>query len=144
MQQVLFPGLRNPHSHWKIGKRILRYVAGMINYGLWYTTSQDHLLTRYIENDFVGNIDDRKNISGHVFHLGSNLISWAFKKQSIVSISSAETKYVVATSTSCHAIWLRRLLNNLAHMKKGPTHCDNNSTMALSINHVFYRKKQPY
>ena len=26
-------------SHWKVGKRILRYVAGTLGYVLWYTRS---------------------------------------------------------------------------------------------------------
>jgi hypothetical protein len=104
-------------SHGKVGKRILRYVAGKINYGLRYTTSEDHSLIGYIDSDFAGNIDDRKSTSGYDFHLGTNLISWASKKQPIVSISLAEAEYVAATSTSCHAVWLRRLLNDLAHME---------------------------
>jgi hypothetical protein len=35
-------------SHWKVGKRILRYIAGTTTYGLWYTTSADSMLTGYM------------------------------------------------------------------------------------------------
>lgn len=36
------------------------YVEREINYGLWYTTSEDHSHIGYIDSDFVGNIDDMK------------------------------------------------------------------------------------
>lgn len=75
-------------SHWKVGKRILKYVAETINYGLWYTTSKDYSLAGYTDSDFAGNIDDRKSTSGYAFHLGTNLISWASKKQPICNIFS--------------------------------------------------------
>ena len=90
-------------SHWKMAKRILRYVAGTLNFGLWYTKSYDNHLSGYTDSDFAGSLDDKKSTSGHAFHLGSNLISWASKKQPIVSISFAEEEYVVATSASCQA-----------------------------------------
>jgi hypothetical protein len=93
-------------SHWKMAKRILRYVAGTLNFGLWYTQSEDDHLTGYTDSDFVGSLDDRKNTSGYAFHLGTNLISWASKKQPIVSISSTEEEYVVVTSSSFHVVWL--------------------------------------
>jgi len=35
------------YSHWKVGKQILRYDAGKINYGLWYTNSEYHSLIGY-------------------------------------------------------------------------------------------------
>jgi hypothetical protein len=98
-----------------MAKQILRYVAGTLNFGLWYTQSDDNDLSGYIDNDFAGNLDDRKSTSGHVFHLGMNLISWASNKQPIVSISSVEVEYVVATSTSCQAVWLRRILKDMSH-----------------------------
>jgi hypothetical protein len=60
-----------------------------------------------------------KEPRGHVFHLGTNLISWASKKQPIVSISSAEAEYVTATSASCQAVWLRRILKDMSHTEKG-------------------------
>jgi hypothetical protein len=131
-------------SHWKMVKRILRYVAGTLNFGLWYTQSDDNHLSGYTDSDFAGSLDDRKSTSGHVFHLGTNLISWASKKQPIVSISSAEAEYVVATSASCQAVWLRRILKDMSHTEKDPTpiFCDNTSAIALSKNHVFHKKSK--
>ena len=85
-------------SHWKVGKRILRYVAGTLGYGLWYTHTLDITLTGYIDSDFASSLNDRKSTSGYAFHLGTNLISWASQKQPIVSMSSTEAKYVAATT----------------------------------------------
>jgi hypothetical protein len=64
-------------SHWKMEKRILRYVAGTLKFGLWYTKSDSNQLSSYTDSDFAGSLDDRKSTSGHVFQLGTNLISWA-------------------------------------------------------------------
>ena len=64
-------------SHWKMAKQILRYVAETLNFGLLYTKSHSNQLSGYTDSDFVGSLDDRKSTSGHVFHLGMNLISWA-------------------------------------------------------------------
>jgi hypothetical protein len=73
-------------SHWKMVKQILRYVAGTLNFGLWYTQSDDNHLSGHTDSDFASNLDDRKRTSGHVFHLGTNLISWASKKQPTVHV----------------------------------------------------------
>jgi hypothetical protein len=85
-------------SHWKMVKQILRYVAGTLNFDLWYTKSNSNQIYGYTNSDFASSLDDRKSTSGHVFQLGTNLISWASKKQPIVSISSVEAEYVAATS----------------------------------------------
>jgi hypothetical protein len=131
-------------SHWKMAKRILRYVAGTLNFGLWYTKSDHHYLSGYTDSDFAGSLDDRKSTSGHAFHLGMNLISWASKKQTILSISSAEAECVAATSASCQAVWLRRILKDMSHTEKDPTpiFCDNTSAISLSKNHVFHKKSK--
>ena len=68
-------------THSKFGKIILRYVAGTLGYGIWYTRPPDNTLTGYTNSDFVGSLDYRKSTSGYAFHLGTNLISWAYKKQ---------------------------------------------------------------
>jgi hypothetical protein len=132
------------YSHWKMVKMIMRYVAGTLNFCLWYTQSDDNHFSSYTDSDFAGSLDDWKSTSGHAFHLGTNLISWASKKQPIVSISSTEVEYVDATSASYQAMWLRRILNDMSHTGNEPTHifCDNTSTIALSKNHVFHKKRK--
>ena len=131
-------------SHWKVGKRILRYIAGTTTYGLWYTSSEDSVLTGHTDSDFAGSLDDRKSTSGYAFLFGKNLISWASKKQPIVSLSSTEAEYVAATTAACHAVWLKRLLQDFGYVKKEPTtiFCDNNSAIDLSKNHVFHQKSK--
>ena len=68
------------NSHWQVGKRILRYVAGTIGYGILYSKANNSCLIGYTDSDFAGNIDDRKSTSRYIFHFGSRAVSWASKK----------------------------------------------------------------
>eukprot|EP00253_Pinus_taeda_P012844 PITA_12844 len=83
-----------------------------------------------------------KSTPGYVFHMGSGAISWASKKQPVVSLSTTEVEYVAATTATCQAVWLRRVLRDLCHEQgKGTTiYCDNNSAIALSKNSVFHKR----
>jgi len=70
----------NPkESHFKAGRRILKYLKGTINVGLWYAKGAQLSLTGYSDSDFVGCKLDRKSISG-TCHLWIYLISWQSKK----------------------------------------------------------------
>jgi len=88
-------------SHWKVGKQILRYVNGTKDFGIKYSTSEDFRLIGYTDSDCRGNIDDRKNTSGYTFHYETGMVSWASRKQPIVTLSSVEAEYVVAIDATC-------------------------------------------
>ena len=96
-------------------KRTLRYVNGTKEYGIQYVVIDDFKLVGYTNSDWAGSVDDRKSTSGYVFHLGSGAISWASKKQSIVKLLTTEAKFVVATTTMCQGVWMRRMLRDLHH-----------------------------
>ena len=131
-------------SHMKAAKRILRYLRGTLDCGIFYSSSQDLNLVGYCDSDFAGDIDDRKSTTGFVFLMGNNAIAWCSKKQPIVTLSSCESEYVAATSCTCHAIWLRQLLKELHLEQKEATvvMIDNKSAQALAKNPVFYDRNK--
>ena len=73
-------------SHWKVGKRILRYVSGTKDLGIMYPTSKKFKLIGYTDSDNGGSTDDRKSTSGYTFHFGTGVVSWDSKKQPIVTL----------------------------------------------------------
>ena len=82
--------------HFGAAKRILRYLSGTRNYGIWYTSSSNFGLVGYTDSDWAGSIDDRKSTLGYVFSLGSGAVLWCSKKQPIISLSSTEAEYIAA------------------------------------------------
>lgn len=131
-------------SHWQAGKRILRYVCGTKNYEILYSTVDDFRLIGNTNNNCADSIDDRKSTSGYAFNFGSGVVSWASKKQPIVTLSSTEVEYVAATVASCQVIWMRRMLAELMHKQDEATkiYYDNNSAIALSKKHIFHKRSK--
>ena len=92
----------------------MRYVSGTKDLGILYSTSQNFKLIGYTDTDNGGSIDDKKSTSGYTFHFGIGVVSWASKKQPIVTLSSVEADYVTVTSAACQDVWMRRVLKYLS------------------------------
>ncbi|KAJ9542648.1 hypothetical protein OSB04_029154 [Centaurea solstitialis] len=135
--------MHNPTvHHLGAAKRIICYVMGTIDHGIWYSKVSNPRLVGYTDSDWAGSLDDRKSTSGHVFSLGSGAISWSSKKQGIVALSSSEAEYVAATASACQAVWLRRLLADFGQVQEGATqiYCDNKVMIAMSKNPTFHSR----
>ena len=61
----------------------------------------------FTNSDWAGDPDDRMSTVGYVFSLGSEPVTWAFKKQQAIALSSAEAKYQAVVNASQEALWLR-------------------------------------
>lgn len=131
-------------SHMEAAKRILRYIKGTLDYGLFYSSQNNFRLFGFSDSDWGGDVNDRKSTTGFVFFMGTAVFAWSSKKQAIVTLSTCEAEYVAAASCVCHAIWLRRMLKSLKFVQDGATNVfvDNKSAIALAKNPVFHDRSK--
>ncbi|XP_068487099.1 uncharacterized mitochondrial protein AtMg00810-like [Phaseolus vulgaris] len=94
-------------SHFNATKRILKYLQGTKDVGLWYPGNVSLSLTSYSDSDFTGCKIDRKSTSDTCHFLGSSLIPCQCKKQACVALSTAEAEYIAAVSCCAQTLWLR-------------------------------------
>ncbi|KAK5785927.1 secreted RxLR effector protein 161-like [Gossypium arboreum] len=59
--------------HFKVAKRVLRYVKGTLDYGVKFENAKELKLIRYSNCDWAGSMDDMKSTSGYFFTLGSGV-----------------------------------------------------------------------
>jgi hypothetical protein len=131
-------------SYSKAAKRILRYVRGTVDLGLHYSKTNSFKLAGYSDNDWRGDIDERKNTSGFAFYVGVTVFTWLSKKQAIVTLSPCEIEYVAASLCVNHVIWLRNLLYDLKlpQLETTEIRVDNKSTIELAKNPVHHERSK--
>lgn len=131
-------------QHWSAAKRLLRYLKGTTDLGIFYKKGDCKQLTAYSDSDFAGDLDDRKSTTGCVFMFNSGAVSWSSKKQPVVSLSTTEAEYIAAASCACQCVWLRRVLTELGYVQEECTTilCDNSSTIKLSKNPVLHGRSK--
>ena len=115
------------HVHMIAAKHVMRYLKGMIDFGLYYDGDHDYRLYVYIDAYWVGSTSDRKRTSSGYYCMGSTMISWFSRKLSSVVLSTAEAEYIGSCCPSCEAICLHNLMLGLFDLKLDTTLilCDN-------------------
>ena len=130
-------------SHLTAVKRIIRYVNGTLDYGLWYSKDSNACLAGYSDADWAGSVDDRKSTSGGCFYLVNNLVSWMCKKQNSMFLSTAEAEYIAAGSCCTQLLWMKKLLHDYGISQDIMcVFCDNTSAINLSKNPVQHSKSK--
>lgn len=61
--------------HFKIAKRVLRFLKGTANLGMLYEKSHDNKFVDCCDSDWGGCLDDMKSTSSYIFQLGKCVIS---------------------------------------------------------------------
>lgn len=82
-------------------------------YGFKYTQRDDVRLCGFTDANWASNSMDKRSTFGYCFNVGSGMVSWCSKKQKSIVVSSTKAKYMVASTATCEAIWLRKLLVSL-------------------------------
>jgi hypothetical protein len=101
------------HEHWIATKHILRYLRGMLNFGLRYASNNDVHLHGFTNLDWVWSVDDRNSTFGICFSLGSAMISCDRRKHKSVALNTAEAKYIVACDICTEAVWRCKIVSRI-------------------------------
>ena len=128
-------------SHLGLVKRIIRYVKGSLDLGLWYPNNTQFDLVGYCDVDFAGSLTDRKSTSVTCQLLGMSLVSWFSKKQNSIALSTTEAEYVAAGCCYAQILWMRQIFSDYG-LTFPPTtiYCDSSSAIDLSKNHVHHSR----
>jgi hypothetical protein len=118
-------------------KQILRYLVATPCFGIWYPKGSTFDLIEYSDSDYTGCKVDRKSTTGTCQFLGRSLVSWSSKKQTSVSLSTAEAEYVAAGQCCAQLLWMRQTLWDFGYnLSKVPLLCDNESAIHIADNPV--------
>ncbi|CAL1396854.1 unnamed protein product [Linum trigynum] len=139
--QVVSQYMSSPRtSHWVAVQRILRYLKGTPNVGMFFPSGGDSTLEAYADADYAGCLDTRRSTSGWCVKLGHSFISWRCKKQDRVSKSSTEAEYRSMSEVTSEIVWLQCLLADLGVVCQVPVrlYADNTSAIRIATNPVLH------
>ena len=96
-------------DHWKAIGRVLGYLKKTISLRLFYSEFLA-VLEGYSDANWITNVSDNKSTSGWIFTLSGGAISWTSKKQTCISHSTMESKFIALAVAGKEVEWLRNML----------------------------------
>lgn len=125
--------------HWDAAKRVLRYLKGTSDYGIYFSKNQEEL-KGFADADWGGCINDRRSYTGYCFKLSSGAISWESRKQRTVALSSTEAEYMGLSEAVKEAVYLRKFFEELEieETQELIIYNDNQGAAKLAKNSQFH------
>jgi hypothetical protein len=132
--------MHNPSTlHSTTVGRVLRYLKGTIDHGLWYTKGP-LTLQAFCDSDWAGNPNDCRFTTSIGIVLGSSLTSWIAKKQLVVARFTAEAEYCAMALATTDLFLLQLLFKDLGIplFSTSCLWCDNIRALALASNPIYH------
>lgn len=128
--------------HWLAVKRVLRYLAGTRDRGIFLRSNNTPSLHAFSVSDWAGNRDDYTSTGAYIVYLGANPILWSSKKQKTVARSSTEAEYRCVADTAAELQWIVSLMRELdiKTLSQPVIYCDNVGATYLCHNPVFHSR----
>ncbi len=132
-------------EHWNLAIDVVRYLKGTMHWGISLGHGGvDKAWLKHVQGFADANhgtgLDDKKSISGMLFHVFGGPVSWASKTQDVTATSSCESEFRALSVTSREALWLAKIVNvfGIPHRPftiKG----DNKGALTAIKNHTYTR-----
>lgn len=129
-------------THLAAAHKVSHYLKNALGQGILLSAASHIQLIGYSNSDWASCPDTRCCVTGFCVFIGHSLISWQWKKQIVVSRSSAEAEYWAMDSITSELTWICQLLTDLAISHDQPTmlFCDNQAALHIACNPVFHER----
>ena len=130
-------------THWDAIKWVLRYLRGTIFIGLKYGVGKENgaNIMGYVDFSYAGDLYTKRSLTGYIFKVYGNIVSWKSNLQSVVALSTTEAEYIVVIEALKEAMWLWRLVEELGiileHVK---VFCDSQNALHLTKHQVYHER----
>ncbi|CAL1362807.1 unnamed protein product [Linum trigynum] len=127
-------------DHLSAVHRILRYLQGTRDVGIFLPATGNLCLQAYSDSDYAGCVDTRRSTTGWCVQVGGAFVNWRCRKQDKVSKSSTEAEYRAMSDVASELVWMQRLLLDLGVTCPSPItlHVDNTSAIQIAVNPVLH------
>ncbi|GJR58704.1 retrovirus-related pol polyprotein from transposon TNT 1-94 [Tanacetum coccineum] len=128
----------NPsQDHWKAIGRVFGYLKRTRQLALYYDCFPA-VLEGYSDAIWITNSSDSKSTTGWIFTLGGGAVCWGSKKQTCITHSTMEAKFLALAAAGKETEWLRNMLLDIElwtqPMPAIFLHCDSQSTLSRAYN----------
>ncbi|GJT86347.1 putative ribonuclease H-like domain-containing protein, partial [Tanacetum coccineum] len=128
-------------SHLNAIKMIFRYLKGQPKLGLWYPKDSPLILEAFSDSDYACSSLDRKSTIGGCQFLGSRLITWQCKKQTVVANYTTKAEYIAASHCCRQVLWIQnQMLDYGYNFMQTKIHVDNEIAIYVIKNPVYHSK----
>ena len=98
-------------SHLQAKKWILRYINGIHDHEIFYSYLSNFNLVGYMDYDWGGDVETRKNTIRYVFSPRIAAFVWSSKKQQVVVLLTIKVEYMTLTSIMYKLVWSYRMFS---------------------------------
>ena len=86
----------------------------------------------YVDTNYVGDLDNRRSMTGYALIFVGGLISWKSIRQSTINFPTTEAEYMTITEVSKEALWLKDLIRELG-FEQGVVQLQSDSQSAMYL-----------
>jgi hypothetical protein len=123
-------------AHWNAIKHLFRYIKCTIDYAITYSPDplMSQLFTTYSDANHGGCKDTGRSTGAYIVKMGTGVVSWMSKRQSIVALSTTEAEYMAACEAGKEIVWMRKMLQELGFPMTAPSvlYMDNQSAIQVA------------
>ena len=129
--------------HFRMLKRVLRYIAGTRNLVLHYARVaplETSALLAAVDSDWGGIIESRRSTTGYLVSIHDTPVYWRSKRQTVITLSSGEAEYVALSTCAKDVTWIRKFFTEICTQTPwsesntiAPTTVEIDSTAGASI-----------